>query len=667
MVQAAGLLLFGTTSGISVAGVALTTATTGALTAAGIAVNIGASLLLNTALSRSAPSSPRPEDVVQTFRSPVAPRQVHMGKVKVGGAMMMPPRAKGGKLYILLAQMHGKMGGRQQHFVDGVEVSLDADGYVTDDRYRHNGASRLKLDFRDGSVPQAANADMLSTFADWSANHRLDGIATTLMIADAPSAEKFNAMFPNRTPEYACITEGKLVEDPRTGIVGQSENNAVHLLDYLTSADGMALPLSEIDLDSFIQAADECDDQLASSEGVVSRYRISGTYNLTDPHDRVIQNILDSCDGDIYRNAEGNLALRVGKEISPTVTLDKKHLLEVVEWSNGASVLSGYTSLKSQYIDQELGFTSQTIDPYIDADLVSRYGREVFGPDPNFGMSPSHIQTRFLSKIKAKKDNPLFEGVFRYNLHALKAIGEDFVNVVVDFPSFGVQYSGPVKVTGVTLGSDLTYVDIRFKVIDPNTYVRSIADEGTRPLDVNLDDTETFPAIQGFAAGPSNGGVAVVWEAPDNDSLAARIEYQVPGNAGWLTAIETSSDTTTLITTNAETLNIRHSWVSAADTVSDFTFISNVAVGPSISPTGVSNLSAVPEGANDIRVNFNADDVSTIWKVEVYRNTVLILSQFVAPSEPVSFLDTPPSAPSLTYEVISISVDNQTRSTFASA
>lgn len=660
MVQAAGLLLFGTTSGISVAGLAATTAT-GALTGFGITLNVGASLLLSSALTPAAPTSPRPEDVVQTFQSPVAQRLVHMGRVKVGGQWMMPPRVADGKIHILIAQMHGEIEERETHFIDGVEVEIapNTGGFVSTEKYQFKGSSKLRLNFRNGLELSGAYQELAESFPDWTVNHRLNGIATALVIAEAPSADKFNAMYPNRLPEYTCILKGSRPTDPRSVLRSHSENPIAHLYQYMIDPDGMGLSDDDLILASFRAAANDCDQLVASSQGAIPRYRISGSYSLNEAHGVVIENILAVCDGELFRDADGKYGVRVGTEISADVTLDAKHLLEIVEWGNGAELLSGYTSLKPQYVDQDLGFTSETIDPWVDADLVTRFGREVFGPDPNFGMSPSHIQTRFLAKIKANKDNPLYRGVFRYDLHAMKCLGKEFVNIEVDEERFGFDFSGPVKITGATLngGPDgITAVDISFSVLKADIYSRSIAEEGTAPIAVELDDEDSFPEVENFAGSAFDGGIVVAWNAPSNESLSSRVEYRI--NEDWQTATAITTQNVVQIVPLSGVFEVRHSWISATGVVDDPTVITGITAGPTLAPpSGVTGLIATDQGAGQAMIDFTPSASPQLWKTQVYRDGELVLEQDT--NAAISFIDNP-GAGSISYEIRSIAVDQQT-------
>lgn len=680
MVQAVGLLLFGSTTGLTAAGVGLTTAT-GALTGVGVAVNIAAGLAISS-LTQQRAQTPNPEDVLQTFQSPASARLVHIGKAKVGGSMLMPPRVSNDKLYILVAQMHGELDARGQMFLDGREVTLHqeasapfttpagaAGGYVSTDQYVRNGASLVQVLFRDGTPGQTAYPELMAAFPDWTAQNTLEGIATALIIAEAPPAASFNGVYPNRTPEFTCEGDWLKVLDPRTGVTASSENPIVHLRDYMLSPDGMGLSADRLN-DSFLTAMNDCDEVLSTG----ARYKIGGTYSLLEPAESVISAILATCDGEVFRDREGRWGVRVGTKINATVSFTTEDLHSVLDWSNGKSLLEGYTSLKPSYTEQSLGFASETIDPWVSADLVTRYRQETYGPDPSFTMVPNHVQARFLAKIKTNKDNPTFTGVLRYDLRGLKAVGEEYINVELSFDEFGVDYSGPVRVDSITLAGgsitrtdSLSYVDIAVSVIDPDTYSRSIAEEGTAPTQPASDDAGSFPIVVNFAAGASGvqtaqnaytAGIGLAWDNPAQTSLSSVIRYSITGQEAWQEVDVPSGVSVYQITglQDGALYDVGHAWRNPADTVSEFTDLTGVSASSVVgSPTPPQSLGVTDLTGGEGLVSFMASASNTTWKTEVLRDGVAVYSQVTAPSASVSFSDIP-GAGSYTYTAQTIDV-----------
>lgn len=653
----------------------------GTLTGLGIGVSVGSSLLLNVAASAlSAPSStPPPEDVVNNFQASVAARQVHMGNAKVGGAMMGPPRSKAGKIYVLLAQMHGEMQTRTKHFIDGREVTLWEEdrapfvtpagpkgGYVGESQYQHGGRSMLQIRFRNGTDTQDAYDELTTAFGDWTADHRLLGIATALIIAESPPANRFNGMFPNRVPQYSSEGQWHKVLDPRTGATATSRNPIAHLRDYMLSPDGMGLSEGDLVAQDFIDALNDCDEVTATGP----RYLIGGTYTLITPVQDVIRAILATCDGAIYQDERGRYGVRVGTSISASVSLSQDHLHSVLNWSNGSPLLQGYTTIKPKYTDESLGFVSETIDAWKDADLIQRYRQEITGSDPDFQLVPDHTQARFLAKIRTKKDNPTYRGKLRYNLHALKAIGQEYINIDLGFDQYGVEYSGPALIEGITLAGgasgrkdSLSYVDIDVAVIDPNTYGRTVAEQGTKPVLPPSDAEDGFPLLTSFAAAPLGvqtaqntfaAGIGVTWDAPSQTSLSSIIEYAPtiipdlpnPGlqTQNWQTlevGAEIASQQIAPLF-DGVSYDIRHAWKSPGGSISAYTTIVGISASAATAmPTPPQSLVVTDQGGGEATVGLTASAVLTIWKTEVLRDGVVIYSLVTSSDQPVTFTDIP--------------------------
>jgi len=105
MVSVVALLTGAAATGGAVTLFGVTLASGAGLTLAGVALNAAAGLALNRALQPSRPKPPSPEDVQQNFRAEVAPRLVHIGKTKGGGALVLV-RQEGSDLYRLIVQGH---------------------------------------------------------------------------------------------------------------------------------------------------------------------------------------------------------------------------------------------------------------------------------------------------------------------------------------------------------------------------------------------------------------------------------------------------------------------------------------------------------------------------------------------------------------------------------
>jgi hypothetical protein len=70
--------------------------------------------------------------------------------------------------------------------------------------------------------------------------------------------------FPNGIPAVTALVKGKKLFDPRDDTTSYSENPALVVRDYLTSATGLAATAAEIDDTSIIAAANICDETVSA-------------------------------------------------------------------------------------------------------------------------------------------------------------------------------------------------------------------------------------------------------------------------------------------------------------------------------------------------------------------------------------------------------------------
>lgn len=683
------VLLPGLSGATSIFGVAVTTAA-GSLTFAGQVLQLGLTLAASAALAPKAPTPPPPQQQQQNFRADIGSRTVHIGRAKIGGQEVLFRQASG-KLYILIVQGHGVATEREVHFLDGREVFLSADqsppfltpaavsdGYVTNDQYLYGGQSRVRIQSRLGIVPETYYSEIEAAFPDWDNTHRLDGLSSVLITLEAPPIQDFNAMFPNRTVSYSCVAQWLPVYDNRTNVTQWTENPALYIRNYITSAEG--LNSLEIDDTLFDKAANDCDTPVVTSTGADVLYRIGGSYRLTDATRDVLRSLLNTCDGELYITPEGKWGLSVGVEETPEVTIESKHVISV-EWSNGPSSLETYSTLKPAYTDQSLGYVLTTIDPWYDADLEARYGRNDVRDDFDLTLVPVHAQARRLAKRRMAKDNPIATAVIKTNLHGLKAYGERYVNIDLGLEAFGIDYVGKVRVDGVTLsggsieqGDTAAGVTLQVSVIDPEIDTFTIAEEGTAPVAVADDVYSDVPIFDNFIATPEGvagsqatvtAGIIAGWASTTNISLTPVIEYSTTGDDDWqiITLAPDASTVSISGLVDGQGYDVRGAWVTPGGSVGEYSTSTNVvATASQVAPNPPTNFTAIHSGPGEATIELTVGDSDNHWKTEIYRGAALIFTSFSSQSSTVTMTDSP-GAGNFTYTARSLSVSGLSSTT----
>ena len=199
-----------------------------------------------------------------------------------------------------------------------------------------------------GSPNQNALGTLVSR-TSWRTTDRLRGIAYVYC-----NLEFNNTTFPQGLPNISVDVYGKKIFDPRTNQLEETNNAALVILDYLTNSEyGLSAGTNEIDIDSFIAAANICDEQirdpLQSNLDAVKRYQINGVISLDEPPKQILSNMLLACGGELSE-AAGRWTLSVGAFTAPIGSLSEDDLIGPVRLSTKNTMAESFNAVKGQFI-----------------------------------------------------------------------------------------------------------------------------------------------------------------------------------------------------------------------------------------------------------------------------------------------------------------------------
>lgn len=665
MPQAVALLAFGTvsTAGLTVAGISI-----GAGTIGGAVLSAVGGLLLSTAATAlliKTPKAGAAPEFKGIAKSAVGKRLAPIGRLQIGGTWAMEPRFSDGKMYILIAHCVGPIDGREKHIVDGQEVTIDENGFVNEDRYKHGGVSKLQILTRSGAVPSTAYQELIDAFPDWTADHRLDGLMTTLLIfTPSPSA---SAMFPRRADtQYSAVIRGVALEDPRTNVSVWSENVPLAIRDYLKNK--FNIPVAQINDAEIMAAANLADQQRAVPGGSEALYRVGGAYALDEAPKNVLQSLLNVCDGRFTFNSDGQIGLKVGGSKTTTVKLDKRHVKGVIRWhKDGKPITQAYNVLNAKYTDQSLGFIEQSAEAFVENDEIAKLGKRKEA-EADFTFSPSWTQTWRLQRDRLYKDNPIQFGTVRYDLHGLKAIGEDFIEIEVDI-SPTRTITAQARVANVVIPSPITHIDIDFEIINDRLYQTSLNDYGSAPAlsvaDENaiIDPEDAFVAApQGveISAGTFAAGISAAWTV-DNGALLPQLEYSLTGLNSWqLVALPYGASVAQIPSLiEGAGYDLRFTWLSQSGAQSEPALITNIIATASTStPNAPTNFSATDETGGQALISVTASNSPDNYRTNIYRNGILVADSVDSAGEVITFVD-PSGVGSFVYTAVAENVSGK--------
>ena len=606
--------------------------------AIGVGVSIGVSALssLLTKKAKEGPQAavrgseaPTAQEVHQTIKQAVAPRRRHYGsELKVGGVLAFF-HSKDGALYMLILFSHGEVAHLVEHWLNDKPVTVNAAGNVIDAQYTWNATNRVSILARTGTTTQSAYPQLISAFPEmWSEQHRLLGIANVLIIARDVPTDVFTEVYPAGPPQYRIRLWGARVYDMRLGqsaanpaTWAASDNPALIILDYLTHADGMARPRSMFDEASFQLAAEQCDAPVVlKTGGTEKRYRLSGSYDLSERPADVLGRMLAVCDGELYQTEDGTYGLRVGVWDPPTKTIASDHVLRF-RFEQGSNALAVFNIVKSIYVSPLHDYQESQAEDWRDEDLIVAMGEER-AEELRILMCTSHSQARRLAKIAMAKGNPEWRGTIVTDMSGLELLGERVI--MVDLPLMGFEQT-TFTINEFRMAGDLTQCELSVSSISAAAYEWDPAtEEGTAPtLPPAFPPTSVIAVPEDFGAAMGDPGmgnwVSTAWSPPERDTLSHEINIREQGVGDWSSSLIPHGMTTwqspVLPYAAAEVrLRARSPGGKASDwtatLVIDFT-------APAIATDVITSVTD-----DDVTIDWVNSESPNLYETRLYRNTV---------------------------------------------
>ncbi|WP_158966267.1 phage tail protein [Chachezhania sediminis] len=630
----------------------VTTAGVTTLSGLGIAVSIGSSVLLATAgtalQKRRSAASADPENVQLNIRQAIGPRIRHYGTVQVGGTIVFF-RARSGTFFRVIVHGHGEIDSIESYILDSKEVTVNpADFFVQEGQYEHGGARRVRIASRLGVAPSAHYDQIEGIWPAFDEDHRLDGLWTSLTMAEQVPAEAFRSVYPNGEPSLAIRANTTKLRDPRTGLTVFSKNMALAIADLIEHPDGFNLA-GMVDDAVLEVAADDSDDAIpVAAGGTEPRWQIGGSYALTEKPGDVLTRMLDACAGDVQLLPNGKIGVHVGKWRTPDVTLRRDELIEISSWSSGPDKLDRYTELPFTYVDPALDFKATTGDTWEDPAREAANGEIAVGPQQDYSFAPSHGQGRRAAKERIERDNPLHELVAVWRPSARRALFERFIGIdMAELP--GTWW----RVKGYSLRLSDGAVVLRLASYDESCLAWTSAEEGQPLVLPEGSEAAAIPSPANAAAAGAGvrtaqnsftAGIAAICDAPASDALALRLEYASAGDDDWQSwpvASERYGATIAPLVDGAS-YDIRM-WFQTVDgnTSAKVTIAGVTARASTTAPAAPTGLAVTNETGGSARVELVTSTSPDLWKTEVYRDAVLIGTFYDDPGEAVVFFDSP--------------------------
>lgn len=598
---------------------------------------LGASLLTSALTAGPTKTRPEAQERQSTVRQSVGPRWRFYGRNKVGGLLWFF-ESKGGYLFSGITLNEGEISGIEELWLNDEYVEQTVDGYVTTGFYFYQGHSVARVLFKTGESDQTAHTALTDNFAQVTSEHRLRGVANCLALFEEVPQERIGDTYPQGNPGVRVVMDGSLVKSVRTGSRIYSNNPADVIYDYLTAVDGAGFPYgagfseSQVDLASFQAFADLCDEIVPlKGGGYIKRYMINGGYALTEEMRTVLSRMCAACDGDIYVNGAGKLAIRGGQWVAPSLTLDSSlgHIISG-DFQQGQSALAAFNELNIVYVDPDQGYVDSEAERWLDTANIALRGK-VLAESLDLPMVQAHSQARRLAKIHTAKRNPLWVGTIVTNFYGFNALGEE--TVTIKFGPLGIDTTFLIQ--SVKILDNLTGVQLSVTSLGASAYDWDAElEEGTgpnvppdtaedvalvAPEDLNVTAAELV--VDGAVVGTY---LPATWTEPSRTSLSQEIEYRAVGAPSWLSMAVTDGQgfaQSGAVTAGAP-YEARGRTRSPGGSYSEYS--ATIAVTATADLTVPASVTAVTAtgGAEVVTFEVTNSVTSNSVGVHVYRNTV---------------------------------------------
>ena len=379
IVATGGLALFGTTTAVTLFGVSAGTLTL---------VSLGAGIM-STLLTPRPKQPPSQLSRLNVSLDPSTPRKV------VFGTTAMP-----------LDLRYHESSGEDQEYVDYIVAvaahkvtSIDEIWFEEKQAWTLAGGVTATysgyLTVAVVTEGTAANYISINGGAKWGSSRRLTGCAYLhLRIKRTGEDKKAESPLANGLPSRVTIIgNGALLYDPRkdSTVPGGSgsqradnqatwgaytdaddtDNPALQLLWWMLGwkindklSVGCGVPYTRIDMESFITAANICDENVTLAiGGTQKRYRTSGTAADSDDRLEIINNFLASMNGTLRDNG-GTLTVTVLKNdlADYVLSFNDNDILGEFDWQQTGGLTENYNIARGRYVDPSTNSLYQMVD-----------------------------------------------------------------------------------------------------------------------------------------------------------------------------------------------------------------------------------------------------------------------------------------------------------------
>lgn len=312
-------------------------------------------------------------------------------------------------------------------------IAFDGSGNATTSPYSGFMSRYDKL----GTTTQTVETNLDGASSAWTSAHTLNGIAYYVL-----KLTYDKTVYPSGYPDPLIIFRARRVWDPRLdpsvgGSGSQSyadestwtwtQNAALCTLDYVrgiklngTFIGGMKTPLAGIDIDSWVAAANTCDENVAlKAGGTEKRYTINGIVSMLEDKQGVFAAMLQAFAAvPVIRN--GKLGVIAGAAITPSTTLMDDDLCGQLTINPSRSFQNKHNTVTSIYYDRLAKQGTSDAPPLQEPTFVAADGGVTLEIEYRHRFTDSVATAQRINKIMLSDEREQFSFTGTYKPKAAK-------------------------------------------------------------------------------------------------------------------------------------------------------------------------------------------------------------------------------------------------------
>lgn len=314
-------------------------------------------------------------------------------------------------------------------YVNDEIIALDANGFVTGTRW----GGKIRILNHLGNQTSATD-----NFANASINLQ----STIITECGLPSSfvgrgiaymyvrlQYDQDVFSGGIPTFTAIVKGKKIYDPRTSTTAYSNNAALVIRDYITSATG--LNDSAVDDTYFSAAANDCDDAIPlSGGGTQARYTIDGVINAESTTGNALADMMEACNGALFFSG-GVWKMKAGVYSASVKSFTLDDFRSGITLPTRLSRRDNFNRITGKFIDASSDWIETDFPAIVSTAFLSEDNSVENTLDVSFSLVTNSARAQRLAKQKLFRSREQMTVIAEFGLSAMGVEVGDIVDLTI--------------------------------------------------------------------------------------------------------------------------------------------------------------------------------------------------------------------------------------------